>query len=128
MLEEDYCSKELTKLLLKKGCPLNKVYKKVYNLIYYTKPEDDVEFQDCDAYYIPTHSQVMRWLREEKQIEMQIRLVNSYKTHTPIQPPSYQVDILDYRTKNKWIDNDLHSTHYWGIVEEGIKYILENLI
>ena len=68
MLEEDYCSEELTKLLLEKGCPLDKVIKQDGRPIYLTLPTDHPNWADCDVYYIPTHAQTMKWLREEHNI------------------------------------------------------------
>ena len=68
MLEEDYCSEELTKLLLEKGCPLEKIIIQDGRPVYFTLPIDHPNWADCDAYYIPTHAQVMKWLREKHKI------------------------------------------------------------
>ena len=64
-ITEDYCSYEMSKLLKKKGCPLEKVIKQDGRPIYYTLPKKHPDWQDCDAYYIPTQAQAMKWLREK---------------------------------------------------------------
>lgn len=68
MITEDYCSEELTKLLLEKGCQLEKVRRRDGRPVYFTLPTDHPNWPDCDVYYIPTHAQVMKWLREEHNI------------------------------------------------------------
>lgn len=68
MITEDYCTEELVKLLLEKGCPLDKVIKQDRRPVYFTLPTNHPNWADCDAYYIPTHAQIMKWLREEHNI------------------------------------------------------------
>ena len=71
MVNEVYCSEEITRLLLKKGCPLEKVI--VNDMpypVYITLPKDDPKWSDADAYYIPSLAQVMGWLREVHHIHV----------------------------------------------------------
>lgn len=72
MLTEDYCSTKLTKLLLDIGCPLEKVKRQDGRPIYYPLPKDHPNWADCDAYYIPTHASVMKWLRDEHLVVINI--------------------------------------------------------
>lgn len=72
MITEDYCSEELTKLLLEKGCPLEKVRRRDGRPVYFTLPTDHPDFFNCDTYYIPTHASIMKWLRDEYTIVINI--------------------------------------------------------
>lgn len=68
MTPEVYIDKEIMPLLLKVKCPLERVIKQDFKPVYYTKDSNDPTWQDCDAYYIPTQSQVMQWLRKVHNI------------------------------------------------------------
>lgn len=71
-LQEDFCSQELYKLLIDKGCPLEKVRRQDGRPIYYTLPRDHPDFFNCDAYYIPTHASIMKWLRDKYTVVINI--------------------------------------------------------
>ena len=124
MIAEDYCSEELVKLLLEKGCPLDKVIKQDERPVYFTLPTDHPNWADCDAYYIPTHAQVMRWLREEHKIDIFI------DTDFPIDRMKYTYKIVRiYKDGDKYTDVMGGSFDtYEEAVDDALKYSLENLI
>ena len=68
MTQEIYVDKEIMSLLLKVKCPLRRVIKQDFRPVYYTKDPNDVGWWTCDAYYIPTQAQVIKWLMEEKGV------------------------------------------------------------
>jgi hypothetical protein len=66
---EEFVTTEIAKKLKEKGYPLLKVRKQNGNPFMYDLPEEHPDWQNCDAYYIPTIYQTLKWLREEKRIE-----------------------------------------------------------
>ena len=68
---EDFVTFEIAKKLKEKGYPLLKVRKQNVDPIIYDLPEEHPDWQNCDAYYIPTIYQVLKWLREEKKISVE---------------------------------------------------------
>lgn len=65
---EDFVPHEVAVKLKQKGFPLTEVWRQNGNPIMYELPFDNPKWMDCKAWYIPTISQVMKWLREEKKI------------------------------------------------------------
>ena len=118
MITEDFCTEELVKLLLEKGCPLNKVIKQDRRPVYFTLPTDHPNWADCDAYYIPTHSQTMKWLREVHNIHIAVDrgIEHYFAVLTKLKP--YQ----DLSMKNDVFDT------YKEAVESTLKYCLTKLI
>ena len=118
MKPEDYCSEELTKLLLEKGCPLEKVRRQDGRPVYFTLPTDHPRWPDCDVYYIPTHAQVMKWLRE-KDIDTIIMPLFKLKEG--------RIYCYEIHSDNTDVRDGRFDT-YEEAVEAAIKYSLENLI
>lgn len=127
MIQEDYCSYEVSKLLKEKGfdepclqmweCgPDTKYLFRLQSSCYQNITEED----SCLA---PTYQMAIKWLRE-KSIECVI--IPIWNTIGK-QYRSYVLSDLD----NKYKDNcDSYSDHisYEEAVEASIKYALENLI
>ena len=70
----------------------------------------------------------MRWLREEKDIYLNIR-ANPIHEFTHELDFDFVVDILDKRN-DRWIstDNDIFKESYESAAEAAIKYVLDNLL
>lgn len=69
IIQEDYASFELTRVLKQKGYPLVKVVKDNGDKpLFYDLPKDHPNWNDCDAWYTPTLYQVQKWLRKEHKI------------------------------------------------------------
>ena len=65
-MKEEFVTGELARKLLEKGCPISKVYKDEGGRpLFYDLTKDHPNWQDCDAWYVPTVAQVLLWLREE---------------------------------------------------------------
>ena len=126
MIQEAYCSKEVSKLLREKG--FNE-----FCYTYYDNTDDSIkrfnnglyfnntsypwgvpyDINDAKKYIIaPTHQMVMRWLREVHDIKIMIR---------PYVDGTYSYEILN----GFWYVN---FDSYEDAVEAAIKYCLENLI
>ena len=125
MVKEEYINKDTMGLLLEKGCPLDKVLVKDFRPVWYTKDYNDPKWQDCDAYYIPTQAQVLKWLREVYRIETNIALseLNADNSRT------YMFDIF-----SSDMNRDFDSIQEYGFnsyeeaCEAAIKFCLKNLI
>ena len=107
MIQEDYCSFEVAKLLKEKGFD--------YQGFDYIDFEGEVIRQDR-----PTHQMAMKWLRDIHNINIEINF-NRYG-------PNYRYKII-YKPE---ILDDIYSTgnylYYEEAVEVALKYTLENLI
>lgn len=124
MITEDYCTEELVKLLLEKGCPLDKVIKQDRRPVYFTLPTGHPNWADCDAYYIPTHAQTMKWLREEHNIIIVIE-PHSYN-HMEEKVSSYVFSILCGANYEHPLTTSYPT--YEETVDAALKHSLENLI
>ena len=110
MLEEDYCSYEVAKLLKEKGFD--------YQGFDYIDFEGEVIKQDR-----PTHQMAMKWLRENHNIFIQISAVlqdQPFGLH-------YRPSIQDYHAYARH-DNFSEYVTYEEAIEAALKYSLENLI
>ena len=107
MIQEDYCSFEVAKLLKEKGFD--------YQGFDYIDFEGEVIRQDR-----PTHQMAMKWLRDIHNINIEINF-NRYG-------PNYRYKII-YKPE---ILDDIYNTgnylYYEEAVEVALKYTLENLI
>ena len=122
MTSEDYVNKELMPLLLEKGCFLDKVFVQDFRPIWYTKESNNPTWQDCDAYYIPTQSQVLKWLREVHKIYIEICTDKALNLKDIVFRPA----IFNKELNCLW-ESDNHPI-YEEACEAAIKYCLENLI
>lgn len=115
---EDFVTLEFAQKLKEKGYPLSRVIKQNGNPVIYDLPKNHPNWQDCKAYYIPTVFQVLKWLREEKEI----MVFPVYSTNT-----------------SKWccsiVNADSLDTYKLSLSDsyeqanlEGIEYVLDNLL
>lgn len=119
-MKEEYVNGEITRKLIDKGCPVRLVIKADEHIpILYELPKEHPDWHDCKAWYIPTIAQVLKWLRKEKNIHIEIRIFNTY----------YGFDIYNINPKNKlaW-SGTIEYVEYEGAAIAGINYVLDNLI
>ena len=68
-MNEEFVNEEITRKLIDKGYPVRLVVKADERIpILYELPRKHPDLQYCKSWYIPTISQVLKWLREEKNI------------------------------------------------------------
>lgn len=72
MIHDEICTYEVAKLAKEKGFPLQKVIKQDGRAFFYELPQSHPDWANCDAWYLPTQSLLQRWLREEKNIHIEI--------------------------------------------------------
>ena len=113
---EDFVPFEIAQKLKEKGYPLLRVIKQRGEPIIYDLPQNHPNWQNCNAYYIPTISQVLKWLREEKKIHIGVLYHGYYAVW--IQPMK--------RNEAEHVIHDC-KTHE-GAELEGIDFVLDNLI
>ena len=140
MIEEDYVSYNVAKLLKEKGFNERTFYHYIigqptslqHNIVYNKYCNSDA----VNIYSAPTHQMAMRWLREVHKVHIVINRDNQYyegKTVIPLTQhdkerghrPEYFATILDLRSKSKVQE---HCDTYEEAVEAALKYVLENLI
>jgi len=125
MTSEDYVNKELMPLLLEKGCFLDKVFVQDFRPIWYTKESNAPTWQDCDAYYIPTQSQVLKWLREQHELLISINPTLDKDGYLCVMYYIWDMDDIEKEAEK----SGLYSIeNYNQCVDASIKYCLENLI
>lgn len=120
-MKEEYVNKEITRKLIDKGCPVRLVIKADEPIpILYELPKEHPDWQDCKAWYIPTISQVLKWLREEKKIHISINIWGR----------TWGYDILNLPSGNSlyWTAYNENINNYEQAALEGIEYVLDNLI
>ena len=122
---EDFVTSEIVKKLKEKGYPLLKVRKQNGDPFIYDLPEEHPDWQNCDAYYIPTIYQVLKWLREKGiHIQSEICVSGWYcsiYTFSKDEKDLYDVNDM-YLISGKIYDD------YEQCTLAGIEYILDNLI
>lgn len=124
-MKEEYVNEEITRKLIDKGCPVRLVIKADEPIpILYELPKEHPDWQDCKAWYIPTISQVLKWLREEHAIHIGISLRKGWYFEI-IQYKYYEEEKkYDYKLMTVSVTVD----SYEEAVIEGIKYVIDNLI
>lgn len=65
-MSKDYVSKELARELQEKGYPLKKVYRQDEAPLFYDLPQEHPDWSQCDAWYLPSIWEVLKWLRERE--------------------------------------------------------------
>lgn len=142
MIPEVYVDKEIMLLLLKAKCPLRKVIKQDFRPVYYTKDFNDECWQDCDAYYIPTQTQVIKWLREAHNIVIEINMEDYMTSKNGKLQVSYsytiwtfirhlgETGLVDSRYDDRafWQENVKAGQTFEEACDAAIKYCLTNLI
>jgi hypothetical protein len=124
MIQEAYCSFEVSKLLKEKGfnCPCKVVYSPKGIIKHYLKEEVYAHNLKGHKKLCPTHQMAMAWLREVHNINIDIVPVWNQKRW------EYQVFVVTpENAKQCYIDDKIY-LGYEEAVEAAIKYCLENLI
>ena len=120
MLVTTYIKTDLIPKLLNIGCPIEQVItQNDYRKIWYSKPYESEDWEYCDAYYIPSHAQIMKWFRDEKQICIDPYAARGF----------YRVSIIDMNdTSNELYKHDKAFTSYELAADAAIEYVVDNLI
>jgi hypothetical protein len=126
MIHEEICTSEVAKLAKDKGFPLQKVIKQDRRAFFYELPQSHPDWANCDAWYLPTQSLLQRWLREEKNIHIEIIATASgyywcvNKTNV--------TSITDSDVLNRGTNEGGCFDTYELALEDALKYALENLV
>lgn len=139
MITDDYVSLELAKLLKKKGFDQNCAHYYLDGTMYRHHPTEVLPIGK-ETFAAPTLAQVMKWLREEKQIVIEIYLDGYYTK----QNGELCLNCFGYKiwTFFKHLDEQGNENPLWDdrlfdngelssyneATIEAIKYCLENLI
>lgn len=126
-MKEEFVTGELARKLLAKGCPISKAYNDdVIRPLFYDLPKDHQNWQDCDAWYVPTVAQVLLWLREEKKIYVAVTPYPSMSTKDKV-VWCYQIkhnsDGVDIET----VDGLESYMDYRRAALEGIEHVLREM-
>ena len=154
MITEDYCSYEVAKLLKEKGfdestnfvwyqhLPIsldcrNLVNKKARDYFYtdettehhssYRNSRNKPEYIHGDIFSCPTHQMAMKWLREEKNLFIDISFINHY-TKDEILHTGWCFAVFHLNNFDEPYYKDIEYSTYEQAVEAALKYSLENLI
>ena len=121
-MKEEFVTEELAIKLLAKGCPLDKVYiSNEGRPFFYELPLGHPKWRNCDAWYIPTIAQVLRWLREVKKIHISIMLF-MFKE-------GWCYEIVKIGHGSTLITTQRNSSDtYEDAAIAGIEYVIDNLI
>ena len=122
-MKEEFMPESLARKLLLKGCPLSKVYKDNGDSpLFYEKPIGDPGWSSCDAWFLPTIAQVLKWLREDKKFNVNMRLYAK---------DGWYFTVQDYKGEplySQLTDTDELYMSYEEAALAGIEYVLDNLI
>ena len=101
IVQEDYASFELTRVLKQKGYPLVKVVKDNGDKpLFYDLPKDHPDWSDCEVWYKPTLYQVQKWLDTQHGILVSVGYAPhrstaiSSCTQTSVAPPSLRNPVV----------------------------------
>ena len=127
-MKEEFVTGELARKLLAKGCPISKVYKDDGTRpLFYDLPMEHPNWQDCDAWYVPTVSQVLLWLIEEKKIYVIPTPYPSMSTKDKV-VWCYQIKHNSDGAFMEGIDGAETYMFYKRAALEGIEYVIDKLI
>ena len=135
MITEDYISFETAKLLKERGYwnIATTLYKENGDIVNYNVPLNNKGFSSTLGvfYEAPTLQMAMKWLREEHDIHIEVRITN-HSFSSLIDIPRYYWIIFNAK-EVKWMDESTAHTPmsyetYEEACEAAIKYYLENLI
>ena len=130
---EDFVTFEIAKKLKEKGFSLEKT--EIYGnfdsdgLFHPQLYFNYIETMDCDEIIAPTISQVLKWLRKEKKISIEVSIHCSLKWMCGIY--EFSDGIADFtQYDNNGIDDTVYMLYesYEQAVLSGIEYSLDNLI
>ena len=127
-MKEEFVSNELARRLLAKGCPLEKVYRvDGARALFYELPLGHPEWQDCDAWYNPTISQVLKWLRKEHGIHIEITSAAFGYSYIISKTP--ELGGMDIKFSRYDGPNDGGTWNEWeDCATAAIEYVIDNLI
>lgn len=124
-MSKEYVSKELARKLQEKGYPLKKVYRQDGAPLFYDLPQDHPDWSQCDAWYLPSIWEVLKWLREEKKLYIEIWWLTQ---HTTKNLKGFQF-IITPMCENPQRETDLELyCDYETTAIKGIEYVIDNLI
>ena len=126
MIREEICTCEVCKLAKEKGFPLQKVIKQDGRAFFYELPQSHPVWANCDAWYLPTQSLLQRWLREEKNIHIEI--VATACGYMWIADKTNGTAITDCDILDRGTNEGGCFDTYELALEDAIKYALENLV
>ena len=130
---EDFVTFEIAKKLKEKGFSLEKT--EIYGnfdsdgLFHPQLYFNYIETMDCDEIIAPTISQVLKWLRKEKKISIEVSIHCSLKWMCGIY--EFSDGIADFtQYDNNGIDDTVYILYesYEQAALSGIEYSLDNLI
>lgn len=127
-MKEEFVTGELVRKLLAKGCPIRKVYK--YDgtrPLFYNLPMEHPNWQDCDAWYVPTVAQVLLWLRKEKNIYVVVTPYPSMSTKDKV-VWCYQIKHNSDGAFMETMDGLESYMDYRRAALEGIEFVIDKLI
>lgn len=125
---EDYVSSRIARKLKEKGFPLRKVYRDDYTPLFYDLPRDHPDWSYCDAWYIPRITQVLKWLRKEKKIHVEIVACAYGYNYIVSKTPPYGTELHCSQTKWEGPNDGGAWDDYEPATIAAIEYILDNLI
>lgn len=124
---DDYVSFEVANKLKEKSYPMTEIPtggRDNRNApVLYDLPKEHPNWQDCKAWWVPTISQVLKWLREEKEVDLVIEPIFCYDKNihreygVRVFAPSLNKPV-QCGYFNKWEKASI----------VGIEYVLDNLI
>ena len=126
MIHEEICTYEVAKLAKEKGFPLQKVIKQDGRAFFYELPQSHPDWANCDAWYLPTQSLLQRWLRENKDIHIEI--VATACGYFWIIDKTNGTSITDSDVLDRGTNDGGCWDTYELALEDAFKYALENLV
>ena len=126
MIHDEICTYEVCKLAKEKGFPLQKVIKQDGRAFFYELPQSHPDWANCDAWYLPTQSLLQRWLREEKNIHIEI--VATACGYIWIADKTNGTAITDSDVLDRGTNEGGCFDTYELALEDALKYALENLV
>ena len=123
-MSKDYVSKELARKLQEKGYPLKKVYRQDEAPLFYELPQEHPDWSQCDAWYLPSIWEVLKWLRKENKIHVKTDILKAYP-EAKLTYWGYNIVLID---KYEVYHSEWNSNSCEQAALAGIEYVLENLI
>lgn len=129
---EDFVNFDLAKKLKEKGfnIPFYFFYRTDDKLLHHahvTNPLVYGEWVDDEVIIAPTISQIMKWLREEKAIHLNVVLWEK-GWYCDVWRFEYYEEEKEYAYKREYQTNDYNNYNYEQAALAGIEYVLDNLI
>lgn len=128
-MNEDFVSFELAKKLKEKGYPMTEIPTGGIDNrnipILYDLPKEHPNWQDCKAWWVPTISQVLKWLRDEKNIHIDVGVYpNGWNFFCCSCEKHNNGKFGDY---NIYETLEMHNSYELAALA-GIEYVLDNFI